>query len=327
LGTIRDIIGSENTHLVYDAFGNLTSGTNPLLFGYTGKAFDTATNLQNNINRWYDATVGRWLSTDPIGFDGNDTNLYRYVSCRPINMFDPQGLEENVVTTTTVGGALGEYVTIEGRVGVRIQGTDFFITGNSKGTYGVPSTGSTSVLFIVKKNEPKKMYRLDYDIIKKGPNQGTKGWEHNQRGVVKILNLNVENHQPAEFKGKLAGHTITVFKWGGRGMFAVGAISSVVDIYKAQNKPREIVSQISGWVGASSGAWLGAKGGAAGGAAIGVWFGGSGAAPGAVIGSFAGGIVGGIGGYWVGHTITSTVWDWIFTPLEKEEYWIVECKE
>ena len=171
------------------------------------------------------------------------------------------------------------------------------------------------------------MYRLDYDIIKKGPNQGTKGWEHNQRGVVKILNLNVENHQPAEFKGKLAGHTITVFKWGGRGMFAVGAISSVVDIYKAQNKPREIVSQISGWVGASSGAWLGAKGGAAGGAAIGVWFGGSGAAPGAVIGSFAGGIVGGIGGYWVGHTITSTVWDWIFTPLEKEEYWIVECKE
>jgi len=79
LGTIRDVLGATTTHLIYDAFGNLTSGTNPLLFGYTGKAFDTATHLQNNINRWYDAIVGRWLSIDPIGFEGNDINLYRYI--------------------------------------------------------------------------------------------------------------------------------------------------------------------------------------------------------------------------------------------------------
>ena len=79
LGTIRDVLGATSTHLIYDAFGNLTSGTNPLIFGYTGKPFDPATNLQNNINRWYDATTGRWLSTDPIGFNGNDTNLYRYI--------------------------------------------------------------------------------------------------------------------------------------------------------------------------------------------------------------------------------------------------------
>jgi len=94
LGTIRDIIGSENTHLIYDAFGNLISGTNPLLFGYTGKAFDTDTQLQNNINRWYDATIGRWLSTDPIGFEGNDTNLYRYVSNSSLIKSDSFGLEE-----------------------------------------------------------------------------------------------------------------------------------------------------------------------------------------------------------------------------------------
>ena len=79
LGTVRDILGDTSTHLTYDAFGNLISGTNPLLFGFTGKAFDAATQLQNNINRWYDATTGRWLSTDPIGFNGNDTNLYRYI--------------------------------------------------------------------------------------------------------------------------------------------------------------------------------------------------------------------------------------------------------
>ena len=93
LGTIRDVLSATTTHLIYDAFGNLTSGTNPILFGYTGKAFDTDTHLQNNINRWYDANIGRWLSTDPIGFNGNDTNLYRYVGNIPIRWLDHNGLK------------------------------------------------------------------------------------------------------------------------------------------------------------------------------------------------------------------------------------------
>ena len=94
LGTVRDILGETSTHLIYDAFGNLTSGTNPILFGYTGKAFDTDTQLQNNINRWYDASVGRWLSTDPIDFRGNDTNLYRYVRNNSFNRLDVMGLKD-----------------------------------------------------------------------------------------------------------------------------------------------------------------------------------------------------------------------------------------
>ena len=92
LGTVRDILGSEDVHLIYDAFGKLISGSNPLLFGYTGKAFDSDTNLQNNINRWYDATIGRWLSIDPIGFEGNDTNLYRYTQNKPLSTLDLNGL-------------------------------------------------------------------------------------------------------------------------------------------------------------------------------------------------------------------------------------------
>ena len=98
LGTIRDILGVTTTHLIYDAFGNLTSGTNPLLFGYTGKAFDADTALQNNINRWYDATIGRWLSVDPIGFEGNDTNLYRYVG-NSIFQLDALGLWKRIGNT------------------------------------------------------------------------------------------------------------------------------------------------------------------------------------------------------------------------------------
>ncbi|MDO4551383.1 MAG: LamG-like jellyroll fold domain-containing protein [Planctomycetia bacterium] len=106
LGTIRDIIQQTSSglvvpaHIIYDAYGNVisckdstgTSIDNPILFGYTGKAFDVSTQLQNNINRWYDATIGRWLTTDPIGFEGNDTNLYRYVKNSPVSYSDPSGL-------------------------------------------------------------------------------------------------------------------------------------------------------------------------------------------------------------------------------------------
>ena len=37
-------------------------------FAYTGRLFDQNTGLQNNLIRWYDASTGRWLTEDPIGF-------------------------------------------------------------------------------------------------------------------------------------------------------------------------------------------------------------------------------------------------------------------
>jgi len=103
LNTVRDIAkynpGSDMTtvvnHLVYDAFGRVTSESNPAvdsLFLFTGRPFDSDTRLQSNINRWYDAHVGRWLSEDPIGFAGGDGNLYRYVGNAPASVSDPTAL-------------------------------------------------------------------------------------------------------------------------------------------------------------------------------------------------------------------------------------------
>ncbi len=42
--------------------------------------------------RWYDPESGRFLSEDPIGFEGGDMNLYRYVGNNPVNRKDPLGL-------------------------------------------------------------------------------------------------------------------------------------------------------------------------------------------------------------------------------------------
>ena len=44
-----------------------------------------------NQNRWYDSSVGRWISPDPSGFAAGDTNLYRYVGNSPANAVDPSG--------------------------------------------------------------------------------------------------------------------------------------------------------------------------------------------------------------------------------------------
>ncbi|MEJ5312501.1 MAG: RHS repeat-associated core domain-containing protein [Anaerolineae bacterium] len=103
LNTVRDIAKYDSqtgattvvNHLIYDAFGKVTSESNPAvdsLFLFTARPFDAETGLQNNLNRWYDARVGRWLSEDPIGFAGGDGNLYRYVQNIAVLQRDPSGL-------------------------------------------------------------------------------------------------------------------------------------------------------------------------------------------------------------------------------------------
>jgi len=103
LNTVRDIARYDSetqsttvvNHLVYDAYGNVTSETNSAvesLFLFTARPFDPDTGLQNNLNRWYDPAVGRWLSEDPIGFAAGDGNLYRYVRHAVTIRADARGL-------------------------------------------------------------------------------------------------------------------------------------------------------------------------------------------------------------------------------------------
>jgi RHS repeat-associated protein len=109
LNTIRDIVKSDGTvtdHLEYNSFGKIISATkndSSLQFAYTGKLTDKESDLQWNINRWYDAKVGRWMSEDPIGFWGGDENLYRYVHGNIIHLVDYTGQYENCTIKIHVG--------------------------------------------------------------------------------------------------------------------------------------------------------------------------------------------------------------------------------
>jgi uncharacterized protein RhaS with RHS repeats len=40
----------------------------------------------------YDPAIGRFLTEDPIGFEGDPSNLYRYVKNNPLSFTDPSGL-------------------------------------------------------------------------------------------------------------------------------------------------------------------------------------------------------------------------------------------
>jgi RHS repeat-associated protein len=61
-----------------------TKGNLSTRYGYTGREFDADLGLQYSRARWYDATLGRFISEDPIGFAGGDVNLYGYVGNNPI---------------------------------------------------------------------------------------------------------------------------------------------------------------------------------------------------------------------------------------------------
>jgi RHS repeat-associated protein len=88
--------GTLRNHLEYNAFGEITSQTNSTyapLQTYTGQILDPTTGLLFYDARWYDPTLARFVSADPIGFAAGDANLTRYVGNSFANAVDPARLD------------------------------------------------------------------------------------------------------------------------------------------------------------------------------------------------------------------------------------------
>jgi RHS repeat-associated protein len=67
-------------------------------FRAPGQWEDLETGLHYNRYRYYDPEVGRYISPDPIGFDGG-YNLYEY-GPNPIGWADPMGWQHQMTVTT-----------------------------------------------------------------------------------------------------------------------------------------------------------------------------------------------------------------------------------
>jgi len=79
----------------YDAFGRLTqSGSVVQPYTYTAREYDSETGLYYYRARYYDPKAGRFITKDPISFNGGDVNLYAYVGNDPVNWGDPWGLKK-----------------------------------------------------------------------------------------------------------------------------------------------------------------------------------------------------------------------------------------
>ena len=95
LGSVTSLssaAGSIANTYTYDSFGKLTNSTGSLVnpFRYTARESDTETDLYYYRARYYDQVGGRFVSEDPIRFNGGP-NFYTYVNNSPLNFNDPFG--------------------------------------------------------------------------------------------------------------------------------------------------------------------------------------------------------------------------------------------
>lgn len=101
LGTPRTVIdraGVQRWSWMAEPFGNSAPVEDPVGFGafrlnlrMPGQYFDAESGLAYNWHRSYDAGVGRYTQSDPIGLQGG-INTYAYVENQPTKYSDPTGL-------------------------------------------------------------------------------------------------------------------------------------------------------------------------------------------------------------------------------------------
>ena len=113
---ITNASGSYVNRYAYMPFGATTTigASLPNSFTYVGQfgVLSTANGLEYMRERIYSPAQGRFLSMDPLGLGGGQTNVYAYVAGNPLTLIDPSGL-------SPVGGAIGGVygTTVGGFVG------------------------------------------------------------------------------------------------------------------------------------------------------------------------------------------------------------------
>jgi RHS repeat-associated protein len=173
LGTVKDYLakaptaGAESGLLLtrrYSAFGTPVAAkvwsTLPIAtftdiggksgFFYVGQEYDATTGLQYSRARYYDPVSSEFISQDPLGFAGGDTNLYRRAGNSPANATDPSGMIINVAAGAGIGAVIGGgfYLVSNYVSGRDFNWSDFAIATASGAVSGAVAgaTGGASLL-------------------------------------------------------------------------------------------------------------------------------------------------------------------------------------
>ena len=109
---LTDSSGAVAWRSSYAGFGEAQLGTpqlaQPFNIRFPGQYYDAETGLHYNRYRYYDPSIGRYISADPIGQAGG-VNLYTYVLNDPVNWMDPFGLDRLI--SPRPGGPGGPVIT------------------------------------------------------------------------------------------------------------------------------------------------------------------------------------------------------------------------
>jgi len=142
LRAVMDGAGNVVKRIDYDTFGNVLADSNADFeapFGFAGGLYDGDTGLVRFGYRDYDADTGRWTAKDPIGFKGNNTDLFSYCRNNVINRTDRFGLWDYASEHGTNGEGLTEYISgIENQVDQAfndIAGRDAVVTYTTNGQH------------------------------------------------------------------------------------------------------------------------------------------------------------------------------------------------
>ncbi len=94
LGSTSELTNHEGLTLeryMYGVFGDICDAPSTgNVYLYTGREYDYETGFHFYRARYYSATIGCFVSSDPIGFLGG-INFYAYVNNNPVNVKDPYG--------------------------------------------------------------------------------------------------------------------------------------------------------------------------------------------------------------------------------------------
>jgi RHS repeat-associated protein len=90
---VTDADGERVASYNYEAFGTIKDATGALdnNITYTGRWIEPETGDYFYRARYYDSGIGRFISEDPIGFESEDYNFYRYVFNNATNLNDSSG--------------------------------------------------------------------------------------------------------------------------------------------------------------------------------------------------------------------------------------------
>ncbi len=174
--------GSAYATYSYDAFGSPRSQDGPhTTFRFTGEQYDLKARQQGLLGvsgtnglyylraRYYDPTIGRFLTRDPLRGslgDPQSLNAYPYVQNNPVNRVDPTGLFSEGFTAECIsfGLAVAIFMTaalvaalFDPALGVAIgvmfgalsSGGQYALGNEEAGASGAGRTTSTGLLFLI----------------------------------------------------------------------------------------------------------------------------------------------------------------------------------